>query len=176
MGKQSAGLLVYRGQGNSIEVFLVHPGGPFWSKKDDYAWSIPKGMYENSEEPFTAAKREFEEEVGQPAPDGEYIELGFVKLASGKEVLAWAVRKDLGRVELSSNTFEIEWPPKSGNKQAFPEVDRAEWFDLEEASRKIHPGLNEFIKRLAEKLKVDYKDQSRGQLTDKLSDKQVSLL
>ncbi|HLB66023.1 MAG TPA: NUDIX domain-containing protein [Candidatus Saccharimonadales bacterium] len=176
MPKQSAGILVYRKKNDTVEVFLVHPGGPFWKNKDDYAWSIPKGMYEENEDAFNAAKREFTEETGQTAPEGEYSELGTVKLASGKEVAAWAVESDLGNVQIKSNTFSLEWPPKSGKQQEFPEVDRARWFDLSAATRKIHPGLNDLLRRLAETLKVTFSDQSTGSLEDKLNDTQISLL
>lgn len=175
MAKQSAGILVYRRKNNNVEVFLIHPGGPYWAKKDDYAWSLPKGVYED-EDAFDAAKREFEEETGQSAPEGEYMDLGSVILASGKEVKVWAIEKDLGEIEIKSNEFELEWPPKSGKKQKFPEVDMSEWFDLGAASKKIHPGLNDLLKRLAEKLKVSFEDQSQGSLDDKLNDKQASLL
>lgn len=176
MAKQSAGILVYRRKNDVVEVFLEHPGGPFWTKKDNYAWSIPKGEYQEGENPFEVARREFQEEIGQPAPEGKYIELGEIKQPNGKIVTAWAIEKDLGEIETNSNTFTIEWPPKSGQQQAFPEVDRAEWFDLSTASRKVHPGQNELLKRLAESLKVPFTDQSTGQTDEKLSDKQVSLL
>ncbi len=175
MAKQSAGILVYRKKNDGVEVFLVHAGGPFWAKKDDYAWSMPKGEYQDDENPFEVAKREFEEEIGQPAPDGKYDELGEVKLKSSKVVTCWTVEKDLGEVEVKSNTFTLEWPPKSGKIQKFPEVDRGQWYNLSTASRKIHPGLGEFLKRLAKKLNTSYKDQSDyGER--KLSDKQISLL
>lgn len=176
MAKQSAGILVYRRKNNTVEVFLAHPGGPFWAKKDDYAWSIPKGEYQAGEDPFEVAKREFEEEIGQPAPKGKYIKLGEIKQPNDKIVTAWAIEKDLGQVETNSNTFIIEWPPRSGKQESFPEVDRADWFEISAASRKIHPGQNELLKRLAEKLAIPFTDQSQGQLDNKLSNKQASLL
>lgn len=177
MTKQSAGILLYRKKEDSVEVLLVHPGGPFWARKNDYAWSIPKGEYQDGEDPFTAAKREFQEEIGQPAPDLRYEELGSIKQPGGKIVTAWSAERDLGEVTVSSNTFTIEWPPKSGQRQEFPEVDRAKWFDFSTASRKLHPGQNEFLARLAEKLQVPLMDKSENKPPeDKLSSQQISLL
>lgn len=177
MAKQSAGILVYRKSGNRVEVLLVHPGGPFWAKKNDYAWSVPKGEFQDGEEPFEVAKREFREETGQNAPEGEYQELGQTKQAGGKIVTAWAIEKDLGPVKASSNTFTVEWPPRSGKQQEFPEVDRAEWFDLSTATRKLHPGQNEFLHRLADKLGVSVTETSSDKpLNEKLDNQQISLL
>ena len=126
---------------------MVHPGGPFWAKKDLGAWSIPKGEYLEAEEPFAVAKREFCEELGVQ-PSGEFWDLGALVQPSRKEIIAWAVEGDFSVAELRSNTFELEWPPKSGRKKEFPEVDRAEWFSIADARRKILPGQSEFIDRL----------------------------
>jgi predicted NUDIX family NTP pyrophosphohydrolase len=175
MAKQSAGLLVYR-RNNGVEVLLVHPGGPFWAKKDAHAWSIPKGEFKTGEEAEKAAKREFEEEIGQPAPEGEYVDLGSTKQKGGKEVFAWAVERDLDTTNITSNTFTMEWPPRSGNQQEFPEVDRAQWFDLETASSKVHPGQSELLARLAEKLGVAYTDKSNELSDGELNSQQISLL
>ncbi len=155
MVKQSAGLLVYRTKANNtVEVLLVHPGGPYWAKKDEHAWSIPKGEFDDGEEPLTAAKREFQEEVGKSAPEGEKQELGFVK-TSGKIIYAWMVAGDLDVRDIQSNSFEMEWPPHSGEKQTFPEVDKAAWFSLVTAKAKIHKGQVVFIERLADLLHVN---------------------
>jgi predicted NUDIX family NTP pyrophosphohydrolase len=147
MKKRSAGILMYRRTGSEPEVLLVHPGGPFWAKKDLGAWSIPKGECGDGEEPLAAAKREFREELGAEA-DGMFLELGSLVQPSRKEIVAWAVEGDFAVKELRSNTFEMEWPPKSGKKKQFPEVDRAEWFGLDDARRKILTGQVEFIERL----------------------------
>jgi predicted NUDIX family NTP pyrophosphohydrolase len=151
MPKRSAGLLMYRRTGRALELLLVHPGGPFWAKKDDGAWSIAKGEYNDGEAPLAVAKREFAEEVGA-APDGDFIDLGDVTQAGRKVVRAFAVEGDFDVARLQSNTFEIEWPPKSGRKQSFPEVDRAEWFAPDEARRKILAGQRPLIERLLERL------------------------
>lgn len=150
--KQSAGVLVYRRKDNQIEVFLVHPGGPFWAKKDSGAWSIPKGEYKD-EDPLTAAKREFKEETGNDAPNGGYIELGEVKIPS-KNINCWAIEGDLDTSKVKSNTFSMEWPPKSGQQQEFPEVDKASWVEISKAGPKMHKGQSEFIDRLAQHLGV----------------------
>jgi predicted NUDIX family NTP pyrophosphohydrolase len=121
-------------------VLLVHPGGPFWATRDAGAWSIPKGEHADDEDPLTAARREFTEELGQPPPAGEPVALGEVRQKGGKRVTAWAIEGDLDPATITSNTFEIEWPPRSGRLQEFPEVDRVEWFSLEEASRRILEG------------------------------------
>ena len=143
--KQSAGILLHRGG----EVLLVHPGGPFWAKKDAGAWSIPKGEYEEGDDPRAAALREFEEELGSALPAGtELVELGTVKQKSGKRITAFAAEGDLDAETISSNTFEMEWPPRSGRMQAFPEVDRAGWFSIEEAREKLNPAQAEFLVRL----------------------------
>ena len=149
---QSAGLLLHRVREGKPEVLLVHPGGPFWKKRDEGAWSIPKGEIEPDETPIEVARREFREELGSDAPDGELIPLGSIRQAGGKVVHAWAARGDLDPGSISSMTFEMEWPPRSGRRQPFPEVDRAGWFDLEQARRKILDGQRTFIDRLEEAL------------------------
>jgi predicted NUDIX family NTP pyrophosphohydrolase len=147
MAKLSAGLLMFRRCDAEIQVFLVHPGGPFWKKKDHGAWSIPKGEYEKGEDPLDAAKREFEEETGIK-PEGEFIALDQVKQPSGKIIAAWAFEGDCSPKELRSNTFSMEWPPKSGHNQEFPEVDRADWFTLDDARKRIVKGQIGFLDRL----------------------------
>lgn len=142
--KTSAGLLLYRDAAGRLEVLLVHPGGPFWAKKDAGAWSIPKGEIAEGEDPLAAAKREFEEETGT-RPTGEAIALAPRRQASGKLVHAWAVRGDLDPAALKSTTFTLEWPPRSGRRQEFPEVDRAAWFTLDEAREKILKGQAPFL-------------------------------
>ena len=151
MAKKSAALLLYRRDANThrIEILLVHPGGPFWRNKDEGAWTIPKGEFDD-EEPLTAARREFAEELGTPAPEGDYRSLGSIKQKNGKTVLAWAVEGDFDRAKLQSNTFVVEWPPKSGRMQEFPEVDRAEWFTPELARKKILAAQSPLIDRLLE--------------------------
>jgi predicted NUDIX family NTP pyrophosphohydrolase len=140
---QSAGLLLFRRAADAIEVLLVHPGGPFWAKKDEGAWSIPKGEFADGEDPLQAALREFEEETGQTvgktAAD-DFIPLQPQRQAGGKLVYAWALRGDFDPTQLRSNTFSIEWPPRSGRQQTWPEVDRASWFTLDAARKKILPG------------------------------------
>jgi predicted NUDIX family NTP pyrophosphohydrolase len=137
MPKRSAGILLYRKINSQLQVFLVHPGGPFFKNKDAGAWSIPKGEFSDDEDPLVAAKREFREETGQVI-DGNFIQLKPVTLKSGKIVHAWAVESDIDHETIFSNLFEIEWPPKSGKKQSFPEIDRAGWFEVEEARLKIN--------------------------------------
>jgi predicted NUDIX family NTP pyrophosphohydrolase len=149
-GAQSAGLILYRYQEGRLEVLLVHPGGPFWQKRDDGAWSIPKGEIAENEVGIDVARREFHEELGVAAPDGEPTSLGAVRQAGGKVVHAWALAGDLDVTKTTSNTFEIEWPPRSGKMQAFPEVDRAGWFDVDAARRKLLPAQRAFIDRLEE--------------------------
>ena len=148
-GRRSAGLLVFRRTDDGvIEILVVHPGGPFWARKDLGAWSLPKGEYDDDEDPELAARREFAEELGTAAPEGELLELGEVRLKSGKVVVAWAVEGDLDTAEIVSNTFEAEWPPRSGRRQEFPEVDRAEWFGPDEARVRLNPAQAEFVDRL----------------------------
>ena len=150
MIKRSAGLLVYRTTNGSPEVFLIHPGGPFFAKKDLGVWSIPKGEFD-SEEPLTAARREFEEETGFKIA-GDFIELKPIKQKGGKLVYAWAVEADLDASKIVSNTFTLEWPPKSGVMKEVPEADRAEWFDLETAKQKINPAQTALIDDLITKI------------------------
>jgi len=147
MPKRSAGILLYRRRGAGLELLLVHPGGPFWAKKDLGAWSIPKGEYGAGEDAFAVAKREFEEETGAP-PQGKFLPLGEVVQGGGKIVTAWALEGDFDPVTLRSNTFELEWPPRSGRVQSCPEVDRAQWFAPDEARAKILKGQSPFIARL----------------------------
>ncbi len=140
MPKLSAGLLLYRVRDSVVEVLIAHPGGPFWARKDDGAWSIPKGEYTHAEDPWAAAQREFEEEVGSPPPPGPRIDLAPVKQPGGKVVTAFAVRGDLDVKGARSNTFELEWPPGSGQLKSFPEVDRVEWFTVVRARIKLLKG------------------------------------
>lgn len=148
MVKRSAGLLLYRITDGTVEVLLVHPGGPFWKNKDAGAWSIAKGEYGEGEDALAVARREFEEELGVAAPDADYRPLGEVRQAGGKSVTAWAVEGDFDPAMVRSNTFEIEWPPKSGKRALFPEVDRAAWFSIDEAREKILKGQLAFLERL----------------------------
>ena len=153
MPKYSAGLLVYRFTvAGALEVLIVHPGGPFWLQKDEGAWSIPKGEYEPPEEALVAAEREFVEELGQFPPQGERMELGELRLPSGKRLAVWAVEGDLDVAEVASNEFELEWPPHSGLIRSFREVDRAAWVSVEEARRKLSKGQQPFIDRLVDHL------------------------
>lgn len=148
MVKQSAGILLYRKNNNQLQVFLVHPGGPFFKNKDLGAWSIPKGEFLADEDPLAAAKREFIEETGQPV-EGEFIALEPVYLKSGKKVYAWAVEGDIDHEIIASNLFDMEWPPRSGKMQSFPEIDRAAWFTVAEAKEKINAGQAGLIEGLA---------------------------
>lgn len=150
--KQSAGILLYKYEEKELKIFLVHPGGPFWARKDEGAWTIPKGEFTDEEEPLTAAKREFKEETGSEVK-GKFIALKTVRFKNGKYVHAWAVEGDIDASAIESNTFEIEWPPRSGKVQTFPEVDRADWFDTEEAMKKIHPVQSAFIEELLNTIK-----------------------
>jgi predicted NUDIX family NTP pyrophosphohydrolase len=152
---RSAGILLFRRSGTEPEFLLVHPGGPFWAKKDAGAWSIPKGQIEDEEEPQACAIRELEEELGA-APKlhpERLIELGSIKQRAGKVVEAWAAEADFNPASLASNTFAMEWPPRSGKQQEFPEVDRAEWFNLEAAREKILPAQAELLDRLLDEIK-----------------------
>lgn len=160
--KHSAGVLLYRRRGEGVEFLLVHPGGPFWRRKDAGAWTIPKGQVEDGEEPRACAIRELEEELG-PAPKldpEQLVELGSIRQKAGKLVEAWAAEADFDPATLASNTFSMEWPPRSGSEQEFPEVDRAEWFDLEKAREKILPAQSELLDRLLERLGSE--DGERG--------------
>ena len=147
MAKRSAGILLYRHRGGALEVFLAHPGGPFWAKKDLGAWTIPKGEIDEGEDPLAAAKREFAEEIGV-APEGEFRALKPIRQKGGKLVLAWAVEGDCDPAAVRSNVFSMEWPPKSGKQAEFPEVDRAEWFAMEEARTRILPSQLPLLEQL----------------------------
>jgi len=151
--KQSAGLLVYRFKSARLEVFLIHPGGPLWKNKDIGAWSIPKGEFPDEEDPLDAAKREVKEETDHEV-DGEFIPLTPVKQKSGKVVYAWAVKDDIDPEVLSSNTFKMEWPPKSGKYKEFPEADKGGWFGYHTALEKVHSYLQPMLEELVEKLDV----------------------
>ena len=153
MPKLSAGILMFRKAGTTLEVFLVHPGGPFWRNKDAGAWSIPKGEYNEGDDPLEAAKREFREETGASV-EGDFLPLGQVKQAGGKIVTAWAIEGQRSPDAIRSNTFSMEWPPKSGRQQEFPEVDRAAWFSVENAKERIFKGQLEFLNRLATQVAV----------------------
>jgi predicted NUDIX family NTP pyrophosphohydrolase len=149
MSRRSAGILLHRDRDGERQVLLVHPGGPYWAKKDAGAWSIPKGEYEEGDDPRECARREFEEELGTPLPaDTELRDLGTVRLRSGKHITAYAAAGDLDADAAHSNTFTLEWPPRSGVQQEFPEVDRAGWFTLAEAREKLNPAQAELLGRL----------------------------
>jgi len=153
MGATSAGLLLYRmSPGGAVEVLLAHPGGPFWARKDDAAWSVPKGEYPPDEDPLDAAYREFEEEVGLRAPSGQAVFLGELRQPGGKRVSVWALEGDLDIAHSSSNTFELEWPRGSGTIREFPEVDRVEWMSVDRAGRKLVKGQTPFLGALLESL------------------------
>ena len=154
MPETSAALLMYRRRRGRFEVLLVHPGGPFWAKKDDGAWSIPKGLCGAGEDPEAAARREFAEETGYTAP-GALLPLGNFQQSSAKQVQTFAVEGDFDPARLQSNTFELEWPPRSGRRQAFPEVDRAQWFDPEAARRKLIKGQVQILGALLAELNFD---------------------
>ena len=149
MAKLSAGILLYRHRRDVLEVFLVHPGGPYWATKDAGAWSVPKGEYGEGDDPLSAARREFAEETGMIAPEGDLMALSDLKQASGKIVKVWALHGDCDAVSVRSNKFSLEWPPRSGVIQQFPEIDRAEWFPIEVARTKILKGQAGFLEELA---------------------------
>lgn len=151
MARKTAGILLYRFREGRLEVFLVHPGGPFWAKKEQAAWSIPKGEFGDPEDPIEAARREFREETGFSV-NGDFIALGAIKQPGGKVMYAWALAGDCDAGAIQSNSFQMRWPPKSGTYQCFPEVDRASWFDLQTARGKIHKGQVSFLDRLAKRL------------------------
>lgn len=153
MPRKSAGILLYRFQKDGVEVFLVHPGGPFWVNKDLGSWSVPKGEYNDDEDALKAAQREFQEETGLSI-QGNFIELGEVRQPSGKRVRVWALENDQEVENIRSNTFQLEWPPKSGKMQEFPEVDRGGWFSIPEARQKILKGQFPFLDKLEEKIKT----------------------
>ena len=144
----SAGLLLYRRRSGELEVLLAHPGGPFWTNKDDGAWTIPKGLVDEGEDHLATAKREFEEELGVKPDASEYLELGEVRQKAGKTVVGFAFEGDLDPAAIKSNTFKAQWPPRSGQWRTFPEVDRAEFFSIERARTKINPAQTEFLSRL----------------------------
>ncbi len=154
MKKPSAGILVYRHSNGQIELLLGHPGGPYWAKKDIGAWSIPKGEFEKGEAPMSAAQREFLEETGSKAPEGAYIDLGEVTRDDGKRIIIWAIEGEVDLANFSSNMFELEWPPKSGIVQEFPEIDQIAWICLNSAPAKMHKGQVAFVERLAEYLNI----------------------
>jgi predicted NUDIX family NTP pyrophosphohydrolase len=151
MAKHSAGILLFRLRDGAREVLLVHPGGPFWAKRDLGAWSIPKGECDPGEEPLAAARRELREELGSDPVTGQLIDLGDVRQRAGKVVTAWAAEGEFDPTQLRSSTFSMEWPPRSGALRDFPEVDRAEWFALDEARRRILPAQAPLLDRLAER-------------------------
>ena len=152
--KRSAGILLYRHSDEGLEVLLVHPGGPFWARKDLGAWSIPKGEHEEGEDAQACAIREFTEETGSAPMPGELDDLGSIKQKAGKVVQAWALEGDLDAAGVRSNTFSMQWPPRSGRMQDFPEVDRAEWFSLEAARERINPAQAPFLDRLGARFKA----------------------
>jgi predicted NUDIX family NTP pyrophosphohydrolase len=152
MAAKSAGILLWRRRDGGLEVFIAHMGGPFWAKKDGAAWSIPKGEYPTDEHALVAARREFLEEIGVPVPDLEYVSLGEFRQSSGKIVTAFAAESDLEVAEVHSNTFPVEWPPKSGRIQEFPEIDRAEWMPLADATRRLVKGQVAILEALAASL------------------------
>jgi predicted NUDIX family NTP pyrophosphohydrolase len=148
----SAGILLFRSKNQRLDVLLVHPGGPFWTNKDEGAWSMPKGVFEEDETPLDAAKREFKEETGFEV-DGEFIELGKLGQPSNKIIHAWALERDLDQTRVVSNKFSLEWPRGSGIRKEYPEIDKASWFDIDQAKKKIHTGQAGFIDRLLEIIK-----------------------
>lgn len=150
---KSGGILLFRFRENELEVLLVHPGGPLWAKKDDGAWSMPKGLIEDNESPLAAAKREFWEETGFEV-DGDFIALGELRLPSGKIVHAWALEKDLDEAKIVSSKFRIEWPKRSGITREYPEIDKASWFGINTAMKKIQKGQSDFINRLVSAIQV----------------------
>ena len=154
MTVHSGGILLYRRRAGSLQVMLVHPGGPHWANRDEGAWSIPKGLFEENEAPLEAACREFAEETGFDAA-GDFIELGVLVQPSGKVVHAWALEGDLDTAKIHSNTFSMEWPSHSGRTGEYPEIDKGQWFDIAQAARKITRGQLEFIDRLIDRLRLD---------------------
>lgn len=146
---RSAGVLLFRQAEDGLEVLLIHPGGPYWAKRDAGAWSIPKGKVDEGETDRIAAWREFLEELGSPVPEGPAIELGQIRQKAGKDVIAWAVEGDLDADAIKSSTFTVEWPPRSGRERTYPEVDRAGWFGLDAAREKLLPAQVPLLERLA---------------------------
>jgi predicted NUDIX family NTP pyrophosphohydrolase len=155
MKKHSAGILLYRHKGNEVEVFIGHHGSPLWSSKDSGAWTVPKGTIDGDETALQAARREFNEETGLAVPDGELFELGDIEQKNNKKVTVWAIEADIDTTNAKSNLFDMEWPPRSGKIQKFPELDRLEWFDIKTAASKINPHQVPFLERLAQKLKLE---------------------
>jgi len=151
MAKKSAGIIVYRFRSTGLEVFLGHPGGPYWANKELDAWSFPKGEFGNDEHPLDAARREFEEETGKTI-DGEFIKLKPYKTSSKKTIYAWAVEGDINENTIQSNLFDLEWPPKSGNIQKFPEIDKGGWFNINEAKTCVHKSLVPILDELESKV------------------------
>jgi predicted NUDIX family NTP pyrophosphohydrolase len=164
MAKTSAGILVFKRSEGQVKVLLAHHGGPFWAKKDNGAWSIIKGETDDDEAPFEAAKREFKEETSHEAPNGKYIDLDEIKRKDGKTIKVWAVEADFDPKTFKCDTFEMEWPPKSGKIQKFPENDRAEWFKINEAGIKMNTGQSIFLERLAEKLNIQINEPKSEEL------------
>jgi predicted NUDIX family NTP pyrophosphohydrolase len=156
MKAHSAGIIVYRTKQGLTEVLIAHMGSPWWAKKDIGAWTIPKGTIEEGEEPLDTAKREFNEELGLGFPEGQLIELGTIEQHNNKDVVAWAVEADIDTSDIKSNSFEIEWPPRSGQTREFPEIDRAGWFSLAEAAQKTVKGQAELFERLANELNIPF--------------------
>jgi len=150
---KSAGLLPYRIRDRRLEVLIAHMGGPFWEKRDDGAWSIVKGEYDDREDAYAAARREFAEETGAPPPEGPVLELGELRQASGKRIVAWAIEGELDASQINGNTFTLEWPRGSGREQEFPEIDRAAWLDTATAARKLVRGQVGFVEALARRLR-----------------------
>jgi len=150
MPKRSAGLMMYRRTKGEVEVFLIHPGGPYWAKRGKGTWAIPKGEYDGTEDPFAAARREFQEETGFVAAEGEYLELGSVTQKSGKKVVAWAFEGDCDPADLVSNRCEVEWPPRSGRRITIPEVDEGRWFSVGETREYIRKDQEELLDKLLE--------------------------
>ena len=162
MAKLSAGLLLYRFGDDGVEVLIGHPGGPFWARKDDGAWSIPKGEYTDGDDPWTVARREFEEEIGKPPPDGPRIDFDPVRQPSGKVITAFAVHGDLDLAGARSNTFELEWPKGSGKIREFPEIDRVGWFSVAEARSKLLKGQRPLLDRLLAAVEAGAPGESRS--------------
>jgi predicted NUDIX family NTP pyrophosphohydrolase len=156
--KYSAGLVVFRRKAGKLEILVAHMGAPWWAKKDIGAWTIPKGLVEDGEDPFEAAQREFQEELGLPVPEGEFMELGSIKQPNSKTVTAWAIEADIDVSNVKSITFEAEWPPRSGKKQEFPEIDRAAWLEAGEAAQKVVRGQDGLFQKLAEILKIELQE------------------
>lgn len=152
--KQSAGILAYRWREGDLEMLIAHPGGPFWAHRDDGVWTIPKGETEDGEAPLLAAQREFSEELGVRCPEGPFLELGSITQKSGKIVTAWAVETELDPEAVMSNTFTMEWPPRSGQEAEFPEIDRVEWASPARARAKLNPAQTELVDRLLQLVKL----------------------